>query len=124
MAIRIDFHIHTKAEPGKDHDFMFSLDWLKQYVTEAGLKAIAITNHNSFDLNNYNQVKDALKNLEEPVRVYPGMELDLAGGHTLIIFDDSEKSLREVMKGAEQIQLLDLGSEGEINIDQLKKIFS
>lgn len=123
MAIRIDFHIHTKAEPGKDHDFMFSLDWLKQYVTEAGLKAIAITNHNSFDLNNYNQVKDALKNLEEPVRVYPGMELDLAGGHTLIIFDDSEKSLRELMKGAEQIQLLDLGSEGEINIDQLKKFF-
>lgn len=81
MTKKIDFHIHTISSV-KDSDFTFSLDWLKSYVEISELDAIAITNHDLFDKDNFDEITDALTN----VAVYPGIELSLESGHVNIVF--------------------------------------
>ena len=78
---KIDLHIHTKPMYDKDVDFSFDLSKLKQYVTELRIDAIAITNHNLFDRLQYADIQTALS----PVVVFPGIEVDLCGGHILVI---------------------------------------
>src|SRR5690625_2921751 len=87
MVKRIDFHIHTVSSK-KDYDFEFSLEWLRSYVSKANLDAIAITNHDLFDKENYLEVKRSLEELN--CEVYPGMELSLESGHVNIVFDTTE----------------------------------
>ena len=55
MAKKIDFHIHTVASI-KDSDFTFSMEWLKKYIEATELDAIAITNHDLFDKNNFKEI--------------------------------------------------------------------
>ena len=81
MAKKIDFHIHTIASI-KDSDFTFSLDWLKKYVEATELDAIAITNHDLFDENNFREISEALPD----IKIYPGIELALDIGHVNIVF--------------------------------------
>ena len=81
MAKKIDFHIHTVASI-KDSDFTFSMEWLKKYIEATELDAIAITNHDLFDKNNFKEISEALPN----VIVYPGIELALDIGHVNIVF--------------------------------------
>lgn len=61
MVKKIDFHIHTISS-SKDYDFTYSSKWLQEYVNKAELDAIAITNHDLFDKNNYELVKKDLPN--------------------------------------------------------------
>ena len=49
---KLDLHIHTTAT-ASDHYFDFSLDSLQKYVAENQLDAIAITNHNTFNREQY-----------------------------------------------------------------------
>jgi len=87
MVKRIDFHIHTVSSK-KDYKFEFSLEWLRSYVSKANLDAIAITNHDLFDKENYLEIKKSLEELN--CEVYPGMELSLETGHVNIVFDTTE----------------------------------
>ncbi|HFU3805036.1 TPA: hypothetical protein ACGO5D_001948, partial [Streptococcus suis] len=80
MVKRIDFHIHTVPSI-KDSDFNFSIEWLKAYVDKTKLDAIAITNHDLFDKNNFEEISEYLPN----VKVYPGIELALDIGHVNIV---------------------------------------
>lgn len=81
MVKKIDFHIHTIPSI-KDSQFEFSMDWLKRYVNEAKLDAIAITNHDLFDNSNFKEISNHLKGID----VYPGIELTLDIGHVNIVF--------------------------------------
>ena len=81
MVKRIDFHIHTVPSI-KDSDFNFSIEWLKAYVDKTKLDAIAITNHDLFDKDNFEEISEYLPN----VKVYPGIELALDIGHVNIVF--------------------------------------
>ncbi len=81
MTKKIDFHIHTIASV-KDFEFVFSLDWLKKYIKTTELDAIAITNHDLFDKENFDEIS---KNLDN-VKVYPGIELTLDIGHVNVVF--------------------------------------
>lgn len=76
---KIDFHIHTVSTES-DRDFDFSLEVLKRYTRECDLDAIAITNHNAFDLTQFGDIKK-----EIGISVYPGIEIDLEGGQLLLI---------------------------------------
>lgn len=76
---KIDLHIHT-LPTFRDADFKFSLDKLSEYVTSAELDAIAITNHDLFDLHQFTEIVDALECV-----VFPGIEINLDTGHVLII---------------------------------------
>lgn len=84
--MKIDLHIHTIRNQHLDRNFLFSKDYLREYVLSNGIEVIAVTNHNLFDENNFNQVKTAVSDLG--CKVFPGMEISLEGGHVLVIFDD------------------------------------
>ncbi|MEO9496380.1 MAG: hypothetical protein ABJG42_18040 [Vibrio splendidus] len=82
---KIDLHIHTIVTPS-DPYFDYSLDTLKRYVTDSNIDCIAITNHNKFDKEQFIVIKEELS---ETV-VFPGIEVDLEGGHILMIADNSD----------------------------------
>ena len=76
---KIDFHIHTKSSIS-DSPFNFNIDKLKEYVSASHLDAIAITNHNTFDIEQYTHICDELG-----IVVFPGIEIDLNKGHIILI---------------------------------------
>ncbi|MBY0537816.1 hypothetical protein K2P47_00270 [Patescibacteria group bacterium] len=84
---KIDLHIHTIAAPeGKDVAFEFDISKFKEYVDTAGLHAVAVTNHNLFNLEQFNEIADALQN----VKVFPGIEIDYEDGHMLLIAENDD----------------------------------
>ena len=87
---KIDLHIHT-VNTQSDPDFIFSLDMLRKYVEEMKLDAIAITNHNLFDLAQFNEITDALAGITV---VYPGIEINIGTrlGHLLLIANPANAS--------------------------------
>ncbi len=80
---KIDLHIHTIATIS-DSAFNFCMDTLKKYVTEANLDAIAITNHDMFEAEQFRAINESL-----PIDVFPGIEINLDNGHILLISDGS-----------------------------------
>lgn len=81
---KVDLHIHT-VKTVSDSEFTFSLDIFKRYVTDAELDAVAVTNHNVFDSTQFKQLQEGL-----PVKVFPGIEIDLPSGHLLLIADGED----------------------------------
>ncbi|MEG0826275.1 MAG: PHP domain-containing protein [Bacilli bacterium] len=75
----IDLHIHTHKTIS-DADFTFDINVLEDYVKTANLNVIAITNHNYFNKTEFEQIKDKLD-----IVVFPGVEVNLDGGHILVI---------------------------------------
>lgn len=76
---KIDLHIHT-SPASYEEEFQFSLDVLKEYISLNKLDIIAITNHNHFSRKNFEQINKSVTCV-----VYPGVEVDLEGGHLLVI---------------------------------------
>lgn len=83
---RIDLHIHTLSSP-LDDEFEFSKETLRQHVERNALSAIAITNHNLFDFDNYKEVCSVFP---EGVCVLPGIEVSVKGFHVLVIASPSD----------------------------------
>ena len=81
---KIDLHIHT-VSTSSDHPFEFSLVSLQKYVTDNALDAIAITNHNVFDREQYKLICQSVS-----VKVFPGIEVDLENGHILVIAENAD----------------------------------
>lgn len=78
---KIDLHTHTISTVS-DYDFTFDISKIIAYVNKLEIDALAITNHNVFDLKQYYQIKNSLS-----IAVFPGIEIDLEGGHILVITD-------------------------------------
>ncbi|TGK92557.1 phosphotransferase [Leptospira levettii] len=76
---KIDLHIHTIPTISDSH-FIFSIDTFKNYVREAKLDAVAITNHDIFDITQYKIIQSEL-----PIVVFPGIEINVDKGHLLLI---------------------------------------
>ena len=110
MTKKIDFHIHTISSI-KDAEFEFSLEWLKKYIEETDLDAIAITNHDLFEKKNFEKIT---RNLSE-VKVYPGIELTLDIGHVNIVFPvaciDELSDFSDWLSGIHQTQSDSITSE-------------
>lgn len=81
---KIDFHIHTIPTDVEPH-FEYDISWLKSYVKDLDIDAIAITNHNTFDKSQFINIKNALD-----IKVFPGIEINLGDGHALLISEDEE----------------------------------
>lgn len=81
---KIDLHIHT-VPTYCEAVFTFSLDKFKDYVANASLDAVAISNHNVFDRQQFEQVVAALS-----VTVLPGIEVSLNQGQVLVIGDGKD----------------------------------
>lgn len=100
---RIDLHIHTLSTDW-DEDFEFDYNQLEKHVTDWNLDAIAITNHNTFDLEQYLDITERLKG---KCVVLPGVEASALDTHLLLICDPNAAdqmpamcdSLRGMLKG-------------------------
>lgn len=118
MVKRIDFHIHTLPDKDKDNPFSFSLDWIRKYVSTLNIDAIAITNHNFFNQENYNQICNALNLIG--VKVFPGIELSLETGHVNLVGDCTDecfKALTELTTKSKE-----LGEKNGLTLDELLTI--
>ena len=81
---KIDLHVHTMAT-SKDSDFVFDIDKMQLYVQISKLDAIAITNHNMFDKEQFNSIKEKMN-----ISVFPGVEVDVENAHMIVITDESD----------------------------------
>ncbi|WP_099044455.1 hypothetical protein [Leuconostoc citreum] len=122
MVVRIDFHLHTIADKHKDTEFTYSESWLKKYIQKCHMDAIAITNHNLFDKDQFENIT-ATENLPGNLEIYPGMELSLLTGHVLVVYDKQEKYIRELDEASEQISQKNLGESQGISVNDFKNIF-
>ncbi len=112
---KIDLHIHTIATVS-DSAFDFSLEKLKTYVESASLDAIAITNHNTFDYDQYKVIER-----EVGAIVFPGIEVDVENCHVLLITDPTRADRLE--RSATQLSEADTAATGSISVNQMIQIF-
>ena len=81
---KIDLHIHT-VSTFCDNNFDFSLEKLRGYVSSARINAIAITNHDFFDIEQFKEIASELD-----ITVFPGIEVNLKSGQVLIIGEEED----------------------------------
>lgn len=112
---KIDFHIHTIATTS-DHPFTFSMECLKKYVNTRELDALAITNHNVFDLGQFESISNAIS-----VPVFPGIEIDLEGGQLLLISDGTD--LGDFDAKCQLIKSAAPNKKDSISVEELESFF-
>lgn len=75
--MKVDLHCHTKSTKKGDGDGRnVTKDLFAQKIIDADVKIVAITNHNAFDITQYNELKEAVKAF---CQVWPGVEIDIRG---------------------------------------------
>jgi ABC-type dipeptide/oligopeptide/nickel transport system ATPase component len=112
---KIDLHIHT-VRTISDSAFVFSLDAFKAYVEHARLDAVAVTNHDVFDADQFRTIQKALG-----IAVFPGIEINVHSGHVLIIgeindIDDFASKAALVTK-----KITKIGDS--VSVDELRRIY-
>lgn len=112
---KIDLHIHTVPSISDSH-FEFCLDTMREYVTKLEIDCIAITNHNLFDLEQFNLISQGLD-----IVVLPGIEINLEKGHLLLISENTE--LIDFESKCQQVQNLIKDTDDYISVETLSAIF-
>ena len=116
---KIDLHIHT-LQTISDSQFEFSLDSLTKYVIEAEIDAIAITNHNCFDIEQFEIIQEALKN---SATVFPGIEVNIGqnAGHLIVI--SCPQMVADFSVQCEKIKASIKNKTDSISAEEFKNIF-
>ena len=114
---KIDLHTHTVSTIS-DYDFEFSLPKLKEYIDRLEIDCIAITNHNLFDLKQFNEIVESLD-----IAVLPGIEIDLEGGHMLLIGDNDDFEVVNFSDKCKEVEQLITTPHESISVEKLKEIF-
>ena len=112
---KIDLHLHT-IPTVSDADFKFSLDKFIEYVNSAELDAIAITNHDIFDLVQFHEIDDALDCI-----VFPGIEINIDTGHILVISENRNLEEFQIKTNLVSEKIREIGDS--ISADELIQIF-
>ena len=112
---KIDFHIHTVPTASESH-FDFSLEKMERYVDAAELDAIAVTNHNTFDADQFREIERRLT-----IPVFPGIEINLESCHVLLITESAKYDILEI--GAQKVEEKIGGDSNHISVDELLEIF-
>lgn len=121
--MKIDIHSHTKkCKSGDAPTREISPSDFCETVLSTEVRIIAITNHNVFDLDQYNEIKTRLG---EDAQVWPGIELDVveggSRGHLLVIV-----SPKSALKFSAAVQALTNDSNPDsftITIDEVLESF-
>lgn len=114
---KIDLHTHTVSTIS-DSPFEFDLSKLKEYVEKLKIDALAITNHNIFDLKQYYEIKNALD-----ISVFPGIEIDLENGHLLVITDTDEFEVSNFDEKCKQVSTKIKTNTDTLTLEELSTIF-
>ena len=112
---KIDLHIHT-VQSISDRNFTFHIESLKEYVNKLEIDCIAITNHNLFDKTQFEQICQELN-----IKIFPGIEIDLEGGHLLLISEN--ENLDDFAQKCQKIQALIPSKDDSISYEQLMEVF-
>lgn len=112
---KIDFHIHTVPVGNKDANFEFDLTKFQDYINTFSIDAVAVTNHNLFDLEQFRKIETL-----EDVVVFPGIEIDFENGQLLLISEN--KNLDDFNHRCEAVKE-ELENGNKITVDKLKEIF-
>lgn len=98
----IDLHCHTKkVKSGEAASRDVSKDLFLEKVKNADVKIVAITNHNHFDLDQYDELRKAAEGV---CQVWPGVELDVMGSsdkkwHLVVVTDpENVKKFDDALK--------------------------
>ncbi len=113
---KIDLHLHTKPSQYSDTAFVFSLPKLKEYVENLAIDCISVTNHNLFDLTQFNQISAVLG-----ITVLPGIEINLEKGHLLLISENAE--LEDFEAKCNQVGRLITSESDFMSVQKFKEIF-
>ena len=124
---KIDFHIHSKVSY-LDAAFEFCQSKLDEYISDAGLDCIAITNHNLFDKSQFEKIRGHAK-----IPVLPGIEVDLEKSQILVIsdgndLDDFNDRCAQVAAKGRLFQLVgatlqSFGKDGVLNMKYRRRIY-
>lgn len=117
---KFDLHIHTLQTVSDPANYNFEIAELAAYVKRAELDAIAITNHNAFDISNYNAICDAIN-----CTVFPGIEINVTTpgkyGHVLLIAPQDKVS--GFSEGASKVTELCPDKDSHISWGKVVDIF-
>lgn len=121
--MKIDIHSHTKkCKSGDAPTREISPSDFCETVLSTEVRIIAITNHNVFDLDQYNEIKIRLG---EDAQVWPGIELDVveggSRGHLLVIV--SPKSAIKFSAAVEELTNDSSPDSFTITIDEVLESF-
>lgn len=104
--MKLDIHVHTrKIKSGDAVTRNIEKDKFVEILKETDVKILAITNHNHFDLSQYEEFRDGVS---ATCQIWPGIELDvLENGkraHLIVICNPKnhiqfEKSVSEILIG-------------------------
>ncbi|MDY0278174.1 MAG: hypothetical protein RBQ97_08820 [Acholeplasma sp.] len=114
---KIDLHIHT-ISTAKDSSFDFSLDKLHEYVLDKKIDAIAITNHNCFNMTQFKLIESKLDCV-----VFPGIEIDIESGHLLLIANP-DSDLEDFSNKCNLLEYLNDDVRSSICYEDFIKIFT
>jgi hypothetical protein len=114
---KIDLHTHTISTVS-DSAFSFELEKVKEYVEQLEIDALAITNHNVFDSKQYFEIRNQLS-----ITVFPGIEIDLEGGHILLITDTDEFEISDFDERCKKVADLIKTAKDDITFQQFNDIF-
>lgn len=120
---KIDLHIHTIANKYLEaHSYLYDSGKMKKYVSDNHFDIIAITNHNLFDLANFEKIKKDLENLN--VSIFPGIEISLENGHILVIGDDTKATYKIFQDVTTKIQEVETNDHYRMTIDDFNSYFA
>ena len=94
--MKIDLHCHTlKTKSEESEKRNVSIQQFREKIELAEIKMLAITNHNLFNEDNYNVLRENVKDI---CHVLPGVELDVEGeidkshGHIILVCSQANVS--------------------------------
>lgn len=114
---KIDFHTHT-VPTISDSEFTFSLPKLLEYIDKLKIDALAITNHNMFDLEQYYEIRNSTS-----ISIFPGIEINLENGHLLLIADFDEFEVSDFASRCLKVSELIKTNQDYLTLSDLNNIF-
>lgn len=122
--MKIDLHCHTrKAKSGDSNSREINEKTFRTSVLSAGVKIVAITNHNLFDFKQYQLFVSSAGN---DFQVWPGIELDVKGestdGHVIVV--NNPNSVVFFRQKVEELIGNKHPDDVLINIDELISFFN
>lgn len=121
--MKIDVHAHTlKTKSGDSENRNISPENFSEIIKTTDVKIIAITNHNHFDIEQYESMCTCTEGI---CQIWPGVELDIVEngkrGHMIVIVNpENAKALSDKMNELLQGKTFD---SFEISIEDTARIF-
>lgn len=98
----IDLHCHTNSLKNGGEERNISVEKMIPILEEKGVGIVSITNHNSFNVDEFNEAK--LLGEKSGIQFYPGVEVDVLGtenerAHIIVVVDPEQSPQLDTLFG-------------------------